>query len=131
MKVFLALPLALATSAYAAPASGPKDKFSIFERDGAAVNVFEHADTGARIEFVNNSGICETTPGVNQYSGYLSVGENQNMWFWYFESRNNPATAPLAAWFNGGPGCSSMIGESEQRDTISIRVFSQVQLAYD
>ncbi|KAL8687804.1 MAG: hypothetical protein Q9224_005046, partial [Gallowayella concinna] len=86
------------------------DKRSFVERDGTNFTVFEHAATGARIEFVKNSGICETTPGVNQYSGYLSVGNNMNMWFWFFEARSNPETAPLAAWFNGGPGCSSMIG---------------------
>ena len=59
------------------------DKRSMVERDGVVYHVFEHAATGAKIEFVNNSGICETTKGVNQYSGYLSVGTNMNMWFWY------------------------------------------------
>ena len=86
------------------------DKRSIEERDGVKYNVFEHAATGAKMRFVKNSGICETTPGVNQHSGYLSVGTNMNMWFWFFEARSNPTTAPLATWFNGGPGCSSMIG---------------------
>ncbi|KAL9103037.1 MAG: hypothetical protein Q9163_001896, partial [Psora crenata] len=92
------------------PNEAPKDKRSFVERDGTNFTVFEHAATGAKMEFVTNSGICETTPGVNQYSGYLSVGTNLNMWFWFFEARSNPSTAPLAAWFNGGPGCSSMIG---------------------
>jgi carboxypeptidase C (cathepsin A) len=32
------------------------------------------------------------------------------MWFWFFEARDNPSTAPLALWLNGGPGCSSMFG---------------------
>ncbi|KZF22774.1 putative carboxypeptidase S1 [Xylona heveae TC161] len=112
--LFLAALLAVAGRVNAAPLS-EKDsqlhnKRSFVERDGVNYTVFEHAATGARMEFVTNSGICETTKGVNQYSGYFSVGSNMNMWFWFFEARNNPTTAPLATWFNGGPGCSSMIG---------------------
>lgn len=61
-----------------------KDKHSFVERDGTIFTVYEHAATGARLEYVKNSGICETTPGVNQYSGYLSVGTNENMWFWLY-----------------------------------------------
>ena len=79
-----------------------QDKRSFVERDGVNFTVFEHAATGSTLQFVTNSGICETTKGVNQYSGYLSVGSNMNMWFWFFEARNNPTTAPLATWFNGG-----------------------------
>lgn len=63
---------------------GSKDKRSFVERDGTKFTVFEHAATGAKLEFVKNSGICETTPGVNQYSGYLSVGTNENTWFWLY-----------------------------------------------
>ncbi|EGX90167.1 carboxypeptidase S1, putative [Cordyceps militaris CM01] len=73
-------------------------------------SVFEHAATGTSLKYVSNSGICETTPGVNQYSGYQTVGDNQNMWWWFFEARSNAKTAPLALWLNGGPGCSSMLG---------------------
>jgi carboxypeptidase D len=58
------------------------DKRSIVERGGVVYNVFEHGSTGSKIEFVTDSGICEMTPGVKQYSGYLSVGENLDMWFW-------------------------------------------------
>ena len=74
--------LALGSFAFASPVinkEAPKDKRSFVERDGNNVTVFEHAATGAKLEFVTNSGICETTPGVNQYSGYLSVGTNMNM----------------------------------------------------
>jgi hypothetical protein len=59
------------------------DKRSLIERDGEVYNVFEHAATESRIEFVADSGICETTPGVKQYSGYLSVGDKLDMWFWW------------------------------------------------
>jgi hypothetical protein len=46
-------------------------------------------------------GVCETTPGVNSYSGYVSLNESTNMFFWFFEARHNPATAPLTLWLNG------------------------------
>ncbi|KAG1908428.1 alpha/beta-hydrolase [Suillus fuscotomentosus] len=62
------------------------------------------------IRYVKNSEICETTPNVTQISGYVDVGTNMSMWFWFFESRNSLETAPFTLWLNGGPGCSSMIG---------------------
>ncbi|PBK90716.1 alpha/beta-hydrolase [Armillaria gallica] len=63
-----------------------------------------------QLRFVEDSGICETTAGVHQVSGYIDVGKNMSMWFWFFEARESPETAPFTLWLNGGPGCSSMIG---------------------
>ena len=62
------------------------------------------------------SHICETTPGVKPYSGYVhlptsvltDVGDyNISTFFWYFESRHDPANAPLSIYLAGGPGESS------------------------
>ncbi|KAH8993894.1 carboxypeptidase-like protein S1 [Lactarius hatsudake] len=102
--------LTLASAIFAIASPDLVDRRSYHIKDGAKYTVFEHAATGATLSFVTNSGVCETTPGVNQYSGYVSVGKNMSMWFWFFEARNSPSTAPLAMWLNGGPGCSSMIG---------------------
>jgi hypothetical protein len=56
---------------------------------------------------MRQTSICETTPGVNAYSGYVhfpagtleDVNITQtidlNMFFWFFESRKNPSNAPL------------------------------------
>ncbi|RKF81823.1 Carboxypeptidase S1 [Golovinomyces cichoracearum] len=87
-----------------------RGKSSSYEENGLDRTVFVHEATGAKIDYVTNSGICETTAGVNQYSGYLSDSDDENIWFWFFEARNNPTTAPVVVWLNGGPGCSSMIG---------------------
>ncbi|QRV80572.1 Serine carboxypeptidase [Ceratobasidium sp. AG-Ba] len=52
--------------------------------------------------------LCD--PTVKQYSGYLDIDEDKHLFFWFFESRSNPAKAPLVLWLNGGPGCSSSTG---------------------
>jgi hypothetical protein len=67
---------------------------------------------GATIRYKEpgKDGVCETTPGVNSYSGYVDLDENTHMFFWFFEARNDPASAPLTLWLNGGPGSDSMIG---------------------
>ncbi|EME81428.1 uncharacterized protein MYCFIDRAFT_52091 [Pseudocercospora fijiensis CIRAD86] len=77
---------------------------------------------GVKISYKEND-ICETTPGVHSYTGYVHIpaGATEdmspvkqnfpiNLFFWFYEARKNPKNAPLAIWLNGGPGCSSLIG---------------------
>lgn len=52
------------------------------------------------------TGICETDPTVKSFSGYVDVAEDQHIFFWFFEARNqDPETAPLTVWINGGEYC--------------------------
>ncbi|EJU02963.1 serine carboxypeptidase [Dacryopinax primogenitus] len=66
--------------------------------------------TVGTLRYVENSGVCETTPGVYQASGYADIAQNQSIFFWYFASRKGEEGAPLTVWMNGGPGSSSMLG---------------------
>ena len=80
--------LTLASATFAIASSVLVDRRSFQVKDGVEYTVFEHAATGATLSFVTNSGVCETTHGVNQYSGYLSIGTNMV---------NNPSLCEVAS----------------------------------
>ncbi|KAH0831837.1 serine carboxypeptidase [Lanmaoa asiatica] len=56
---------------------------------------------------IKKSDFCDGT--VNAYTGYIDI-EARHIFFYFFESRNDPATDDVIFWTNGGPGCSSSLG---------------------
>lgn len=95
------------------------------------------ATTPGKLRVTENSGVCETTPGVYQASGYGDLTSSESIWyaarhvrlpvvdpcssdsvdrFWFFAARENPDTAPLAIWLNGGVSdrpCTAMDGPAD------------------
>ncbi|PKK44312.1 hypothetical protein CI102_10895 [Trichoderma harzianum] len=75
---------------------------------------------GATISYKQTS-ICETTPGVKAWSGYVGMPRNLlnkipdvhvdydiNLYFWYFEARHNAEDAPTSIYLGGGPGYTAL-----------------------
>ncbi|KAI0774787.1 serine carboxypeptidase [Trametes elegans] len=117
LTVLTALLAALpATTVLGKPRQFPTDSQGVIGGTRGVLNTNSKVVTEAKVKttpgqlrIVENSGVCEA-PGVYQASGYADLAENESLWFWFFEARHNPDTAPLTLWLNGGPGSSSMIG---------------------
>ncbi|KAK5000157.1 hypothetical protein LTR66_000930 [Elasticomyces elasticus] len=86
----------------------------------------EHSNSSAYLSY-KETYICETTPGVRSFSGYVHLpsadpqdaegpdpSHDSNVFFWFFESREDPANSPLAIYLAGGPGESSMVGATSE-----------------
>ncbi|KAH7919224.1 alpha/beta-hydrolase [Leucogyrophana mollusca] len=56
---------------------------------------------------IKKSDFCDGT--VNAYTGYIDI-EARHLFFYFFESRSDPAKDDVIFWTNGGPGCSSSLG---------------------
>jgi carboxypeptidase C (cathepsin A) len=59
------------------------------------------------------------------YSGYLKTTSAQrSLHYVYIESKSKPSTDPVLVWFNGGPGCSSMLGLIQEHGPCVIEDFT-------
>ena len=56
---------------------------------------------------IKKSTFCDGS--VNSYTGYIDV-DARHLFFYFFESRRDPAKDDMIFWTNGGPGCSSAMG---------------------
>ncbi|KAL2814752.1 peptidase S10, serine carboxypeptidase [Aspergillus granulosus] len=117
--------LALLSLATASLGSSNVPRFSFDRRqlpqDPTGVNTIE-TPNGVTIRYKEpgKEGVCETTPGVNSYSGYVDLSPESHTFFYFFEARHDPANAPITLWLNGGPGSDSLIGLFEELGPCSI-----------
>lgn len=57
----------------------PSDSIAV-HKGSAAVITTPAATTPGKLRVKENSGVCETTPGVNQASGYGDISANESIW---------------------------------------------------
>ena len=74
------------------------------------------ADEGDRMGQLPNT----TDFSSPTYSGFLKASETKKLHYVFAESYDSPETDPVLIWFNGGPGCSSMLAFMQEMGPIEI-----------
>lgn len=64
-------------------------------------------------------GFNDTLPS-DTYSGYLNVSDSKALHYMFAESIENPQDDPVLIWFNGGPGCSSLLGFFQENGPVVV-----------
>lgn len=55
------------------------------------------------------------------FSGYLNIADtSKQLHYLFFEAQEDAENAPVLIWFNGGPGCSSMLGFMQENGPFRI-----------
>ncbi|TQV97824.1 carboxypeptidase Y [Cordyceps javanica] len=75
---------------------------------------------------VEQDGAVCPTYGEKQWTGTIDVTDTRRLFFWAFESRNDPANDPVIFWMNGGPGGSSMTGAFTEMGACMFRNGSKI-----
>ncbi|KAJ7062721.1 Alpha/Beta hydrolase protein [Mycena amicta] len=85
------------------PIDGP---FPPTELSNTDLTILTHPKFPKHSVRVKQSRFCDNT--VRSYTGYIDV-EARHLFFYFFESRGNPAEDDIIFWATGGPGCSGSL----------------------
>ncbi|KAJ9478020.1 putative serine carboxypeptidase [Pseudozyma hubeiensis] len=89
------------------------------QTNSAVTDSFIHLNDKTRPFSVNGTGVPEIDFDIGEsYAGLMPISKDPNetrkLYFWYFPSKNPKATDEITIWMNGGPGCSSLEGLSQE-----------------
>lgn len=72
--------------------------------------LLENKDRKHSPEFTKKKQDNTTCPtyGETQWTGTINVSKGHDIFYWYFDSRNDPENDPIIIWMSGGPGASSL-----------------------